>query len=197
MILVVDNFLDNEMFDILNASMLSKIDTAKSRLAYDVGNEKAYSLTFNGLHGDILLPSMHLGVHIGPIIDKVRNYIETKIGKSIPDVESTHYAFMNQGYIIRRHVDAIKFPVNGTGLKKNFKAFIFGHARWEEDWGGHLCFKSDGSENLPLPNRLVVYTVDEPHGTILMNEKSGDATRMIMGIRFGFGDEFKITGNKQ
>ena len=197
MILSVDNFLDNETFDILNTSMLSKIDSAKSKKADDVGNETAYSLAHTGLHGDILFPSMHLGVHIGPIIDKVRNYIETEIGKSIPVVESTHYAFMNQGYIIRRHVDAIKFPVNGTGLKKNFKAFIFGHARWEEDWGGHLCFKSDGSENLPLPNRLVVYTVDEPHGTILMNEKSGDATRMIMGIRFGFGDEFKITGNKQ
>jgi len=184
MILRVDNFLDNETFDILNASMLSKIDSAKSRKADDVGNEKSYSLAYTELHGDILFPSMHLGAHIGPIINKVRNYIETAIDKSIPDVESTHYAFMNQGYIIRRHVDSKSIPIDFDELAKNYKAFLFSHNEWEEEWGGHLCFSTE-EEYLPLPNRLVVYTTDEPHWTILMNEKSGDATRMIMGIRFG------------
>ena len=185
MILSVDNFLDNETFDILNASMLSKLDRVKCRKADDVGNEKSHSEAYTQLHGDILFPKMHLGVHIGPIIDKVRNYIETEIGKSIPVVESTHYAFMNQGYLIRRHVDSISTPIDFDELAKNYKAFIFSHSKWEEEWGGHLCFKNTEKEYLPVPNRLVVYTTDEPHWTILMNEKSGDATRMIMGIRFG------------
>ena len=107
MILSVDNFLDNETFDILNASMLSKIDSAKSRPADDVGNEKSYSVSYTGLHGDILLPSMHLGVHIEPIIDNI--VIVVTYSKLISILVTTQFQIKGGRSVRRRDI----FDVSG------------------------------------------------------------------------------------
>jgi|TARA_R110000822_G_C15021631_1_gene463168 hypothetical protein len=181
MINVQDSFLSPEEFDIFNKSMISKGSKINNK------SKNSWVFSHKDLKGDITLPTVDFGKHMGSVVSKIKDVIGGWY-TNIPDIYSVTYAYSKQGFEVDPHIDSNSSIVTEEALSKTYKAFLFGHTVWE-DWGGKLGFSSgEYAEYMPLPNRLIVFSLDERYWVTQVTTKADEATRMFMSVRFGNAD---------
>jgi len=192
MVVVKDNFLSEDRFNWLkqiaskkaessfniatkgNASLISKFYT-KDNTGWD--------LSFLKLKGDVTIPAHVLGKEVIHIIDDVESAIaEFDSFVKHEELVNLYFMFSIKGYEIPKHFDAVYRNSTKEDLSKIYKAFIFCHDEWSEDWGGELCFHH--GEYSPLPNRLLIYSGDEEHWVKPVNDMAKDNIRKIFGLRY-------------
>jgi len=191
MVIVQDNILTEEEFiwlDDISSKMSDEILKETEKKGTDlVRNRKwgghNWNRGYHSLDDDTTIPSVALKRNIKPIMTRIRDIIKEKSKLDpFPLLDTAFLIYSNDGYEVHRHKDlSIKEKLQNKKTY-NFKAFIFCHKEWKEEWGGHLCF--DGYEILPVPNRLVVFSVNESHWVNLVNTKS-TMLRKIFGGRWG------------
>lgn len=192
MVLVQDNFLTEEEFkwldaatskisdDIQNEMSVRGPDLSRNRIWGDFNWNRGYF----SLNDDTTIPSVALKRNIQPIMLRIREIIKENSNLDpFPPLENVILIYSKDGYIVHRHTDNSYYVPVPEDLAKCFKAFIFCHSDWKEEWGGHLCF--DGHEILPVPNRLVIFSMDEAHWVNLVNTQS-TMIRKIFGGRWGY-----------
>lgn len=175
MLYIEDNFLTESEFRSLNDAAL-KHSTKKRNLYQD---NNGWSEGCVDLKNNLVMPLVKFGKWQEPIIERLKVLVEQFV-KPHPIIENVWFNYAQGAYIIPRHTDIITTNDPADLMKKSFKIFIYAHEQWEESWGGKLCF--DAQEIVPVPNRLVMYTMDEAHWTTPITT---DALRIFWGIRFG------------
>lgn len=191
MIFVVENFLSGEDFAWLNTIAKQKaafsLELAKSNkpniasIKFYTENKSSWDYGFTAKNNGLPIAYAVIGKHI----EKIINQTIEKIKQHDPNLEplqTVYFMFAKEGYEIPKHLDIRRISSTTDTLKTIYKAFIFCHEKWEDDWGGELCFNSQAVR--PKPNTLIVYSNDELHWVNKVNN-IGDNTRMIFGIRCG------------
>lgn len=203
MVIVKDNFLNPELFAWLSDIAIKKADvglTAANKF-YNKTAPMAYSLskfyTINqeenkksgwdmsfGAHlkGDLTEPKIRLGKQVESIVSKISDTINNATSKEISDIESVYMLFSATGYSLPKHVDIGSSRTTIDQAQQIFRAFLFCHKEWSPNWGGELCFES--KKCLPIPNRLVIYTMEEPHWVNSVT-KSAKNYRIIFATSYG------------
>jgi len=191
MVIVQDNILTEEEFiwlDDISSKISDEILKEMEKKGTDgIRNRKwgshNWSRGYHSLDDDTTIPSVALKRNIKPIMTRIRDIIKEKSKLDpFPLLDTAFLMYSNDGYKVHRHRDLSTKAKYQPKEVYNFKAFIFSHKEWKEEWGGHLCF--DGYEILPVPNRLVVFSVDEAHWVNLVNTES-TMLRKIFGGRWG------------
>jgi hypothetical protein len=179
---IQDNFLEDTDLSFLRKSA-DKHYKGKFGKIFESHSE---AVPYRSLDGDLTTPLIGMGLGIIPVIEKIKNVLSNYTEKLNP-IENVFFQYCSPGYIIPLHQDNLRAPIKHTTevsfLTENYKAFIYCNEKWEEDWGGQLCFH--GVEILPIPNRLVIYSTDEEHW---VKEIKAEATvlRTFFGVRFGY-----------
>jgi hypothetical protein len=192
MVLIQDNFLSTEHFDWLKQvaikkaastfNIASKVNPSSISKFY-TQDRTGWDYNFLDLKGDITTPAHSLGKQIIPIIENVEDTL-VQFDNSIrrEELVNAFFMFAIKGYEIPKHMDVIYSNSTKEDLSKIYKAFIFCHDEWSEDWGGELCFHK--GKFAPKPNRLLIYSGDEEHWVNLMNDNAKDSIRKIFGLRY-------------
>jgi hypothetical protein len=189
MVIVKDDFLDDATFSWLCESSKKVSSKLKQGLEqngvtdiYRSHHKKNWNTCYYDLNGDPTIPSVKLGRDISPILNKITDLVkEENSSYNIPKLNNVFHIFSINGYETHKHRDQAYSVTSEEVLKSTFKGFIFCHQTWKEEWGGHLCF--NGSENLPKPNRLVIFSMEEAHWVNLV--KDAEVERSIFGARWG------------
>lgn len=190
MVYTQDNFLPLELFN-----WLSDKAKLKSNLSLELsGNSNnrdfakfhkvdrtGWDITYTELNGDISIPVMEIGDKVEDILNHIKNTIKSVTGADAPKIDNVHFIFSKTGYIVKQHTDRRFQNTHPMKLSKIYKTFIFCNDVWDENWGGELCFNSGSF--LPIPNRLVMYSIDEMHWVKKVNENN--IIRTNFGCRFG------------
>jgi len=189
MVIVKDNFLDDAEFAWLAQKARKVSDTMKHDLAIKgpsgknrIWGDYNWNTCYFDLNGDHTIPSVAIGKDIRPILNKMTDVVKNKYESyTIPALNNVFFMFSINGYETHKHRDQTYARTSEEALAATFKAFIFCNEVWKEEWGGHLCFNC--SENLPKPNRLVIFSMDETHWVNLV--KDAEVERSIFGARWG------------
>lgn len=194
MVFYQDNFLTEEEFkwlDNISSKVSEDIQKEMEHKGSDSSRNRVWgkfnwNRGFFGLNDDTTIPSVALKRNIKPIMTRISDLIKEKSKlEPFPPLDDVFLIYSKDGYKVHRHTDNTYSVPIPEDLAKCHKAFIFCHNEWKEEWGGHLCF--DGHEILPVPNRLVVFSVDESHWVNLVNTES-TMIRKIFGGRWGRDD---------
>jgi hypothetical protein len=192
MVIVKDNFLPPKKFE-----WLKQIASSKAKYSLKIAEranapfiakfynaeKTAWDLTYYKLYGDLTMPANGIGKDIISIVDDMKNFL-CGYDSAIKNEELINLTFMFaiQGYSVPRHID-IRSPSSTTeDLSKIYKIFLFCHEEWSDKWGGELCFTK--GDFLPLPNRLIIYSNDEPHWVKPVKDTKDIIIRKIFGLRY-------------
>lgn len=192
MILIEDNFLSTDDFDWLNAVAEQKADLslqiAQDQNKRNVANIKFYKKDETAWDYGFIVRNTGTTIAysaIGENIQHIINQVEKRIEQAVPSLDplqTIFFMFSKEGYEVNKHKDIRSLNTPDEKLQKIYKAFIFCHRQWEDNWGGELCFSTETV--LPKPNRLVVYSSDELHWVNKVN-KIDNNRRMIFTVRYG------------
>jgi|APFre7841882654_1041346.scaffolds.fasta_scaffold41467_3 hypothetical protein len=191
MLYLKDNFLPTETFNWLNEAAIRKNEYAlnvakkgnfKSVAKFYTQDKSAWDLCYADLQGSMVTPAHGIGKNIIGVIQNIKDFLGEQLQSSVPRLETAYLMYGKNSYTVPRHIDKNKTSSDYQELFNYYKAFIFCHNTWEEDWGGRLCF--DSNKYLPKPNRLVIYSLNEFHWVEPITEKATNL-RMIFGVRFG------------
>lgn len=189
MVIVQDDFLDpvdfawfvekaKKVSDTMKHDLATKGPSSKNR----IWGEYNWNTCYFDLNDDHMIASVRVGKDLSPVLNKIIDVVKEKGNLDpIPKLNNVFFMFSKNGYIVDKHRDTTYARSSKQALEGTFKAFIFCHDTWKEEWGGHLCF--DCSENLPKPNRLVIFSMDETHWVNLV--KDAEVERSIFGVRWG------------
>lgn len=185
MIHVVDNFLDITLFDKAREEISTRIPakmhyekTSKKnvpiRLGGKISNTKVYNF-------DVLL-----GLSAKPIVNVIKKYISENLKfKNAQENWLWYQCTLLETEKVKPHYDGRILNKMPTQC---FTSFIYMHEKWEDDWGGELCFKD--KEILPKPNRFVIYSRDHLHWVNSILHNIPDYQRMSIGVDWSTDNDF-------
>ena len=189
MVIIKDNFLDEELFNWLSTLAYNKCEevyhmaltSSNKNAKFYTKSQSAWDISYPNLDGQKVIPCKVLGVEFEEVYNKVVSELINNDIDVLP-LDVVSFLFAKTGYYIPKHFDVRFLNTSTNAFKTNAKAFIFCHNVWEDNWGGELCF--DSGEYIPKPNRLLIYTVDEEHWVNKVQDIYNNR-RIIFGIRFG------------
>ena len=176
MITYFDNFLPDADFSALNERMLKRY---KPGLRQDNGSDlTAIRIRTTSADGVNYTESkVLLGLQIVPALEKMRDTL-VKLGYVKPLPYSIWFQYGDKNHLVGKHFDG---KVGDSTLEKSLSTFLYTNKYWEDDWGGEFCV--NGTEILPKPNRLIIYSRDEEHWINNISAKvEHDYLRMFFGV---------------
>jgi len=192
MVYCEDNFLPLELFDWLSEKAKLKSYQSLKLLTennnsepvkYYTHDKKAWDLTYRNLNGNLQIPIENIGHRIPEVIELIRNKLISQTSNhKLGLLDNVHFLFSTDGYEVPKHIDKKFKSTHLIRLSKIYKAFIFCNTIWETSWGGELCF--DSGHFSPLPNRLILYSIDEVHWVKKVTNNENNI-RINFGMRFG------------
>lgn len=186
----IDNFLPEQLFQELNERMLWRY---KPGLRQDQGkalildtSSSAIRIRTSSDNNDYTESAILLGKMVPAAVELVKNYLTEELKFINPEARSIWFQYHLLEHRVGKHYD------DGNIRKRLphqcFSTFLYSHEKWEDDWGGELCF-NDG-ELLPKSNRLITYSRDEEHWVNLINHDLKDYKRMFLGMSWSTDNDF-------
>ncbi len=190
MIVCQDDFLSTDNFQELNTCILNRFNTTlKEHTIWCSENfpEKPVQLVVRQLpirtrfesfgDEDYTRLEFLLGLPIVSITKIIQQYMINELQIKNPKPSSIWFQYMHNKQIVRKHLDG---ALGGNSLSKSFTSLLYAHEQWEDTWGGEV-YIADQSY-LPKPNRLVIYSRDNPHGVNPIHHKNDDYYRLFLGV---------------
>jgi len=187
MFLFVDNFLSEEDFMILNERMLWRFRPGLRQDDQYHGKKTAAVRIRTLSHNHDYTEAQHLlGKTVPNIVEYIKNYLINELKFISPEAHGIWFQYMSNKQFVGPHYD------DGNLRKKKptqcFSTFLYSHNKWEDDWGGELCFHT--GEILPKKNRLIIYSRDEEHWVKDIKHDNDNYQRMFLGVSWSTDNDF-------
>jgi len=209
MIFSEENFLDDNLFDILSKKstqlyQMSKLednsmdvvrdDTNPERGVYDknISHQRAMRFRFF-CNGDDVMEETEafFGPDVGKILLQVKDYLIDKGWKNIK-LSNVWFQYGDSETQMHRHSDGSTdiMKKNNATEENCFTSMIFTHPKWDNDWGGIFNIESMGKRGLydgtditiqnPDPNSFIIWNRHQPHWMTPIVKES--PLRMFIGM---------------
>jgi hypothetical protein len=184
-IFYIDNFLPKELFESLNSRMLWRY---KPNLRQDFKQHdvEAVRIRTSSDNNDYTESAVLLGKMVPDVILAIKDYMVNERNWKNPEASSIWFQYMSVTQQVGPHFD--DGYIRNRKPHQCFSTFLYSHNVWEDDYGGELCVH--GTEVLPKPNRLIVYSRDEQHWVKPIKHDIKEYQRMFLGISWSTDNDF-------
>jgi hypothetical protein len=177
----VDNFLPEDVFNELHNVAVRRYPVIKAAFLkekYHV-DHPIRSTDPQADFGHTTLTEDYLikyGYAAKTAVDMIYQYLINDLNIINPQFSVIWFAYMDTNKFLHYHTDG---AVRGIPENRCITTCLYLHKDWKPEYGGFIESK-DGTQFMPAPNRLGVWSRDVPHRVLEIEDKSLDFNRMLM-----------------